>query len=62
MSIRLENHRASAEEYEMLKKLAETDRARADAICAAVFRSFRDVEYDPHIFRAARRELLKALS
>ena len=62
MSIRLENHRARAEEYEMLKKLAETDRARADAICAAVFRSFRDVEYDPHIFRAARRELLKALS
>lgn len=62
MSIRLENHRASAEEYEMLKKLAETDRARADAICDRVFRSFRDVEYDPHVFRAARRELLAALS
>ena len=51
-----------AEEYEMLKKLAETDRARADAICDRVFRSFRDVEYDPHVFRAARRELLAALS
>ena len=46
----------------MLRALAAKDKAKADAICAKVFRSFRDVEYDVAAFRAVRRELLEALS
>ncbi len=62
MSIRGEAQRESVEEYEMLCVLAKSDKTKADAICARVFRSFRDVEYDVSAFRAARRELLEALS
>ena len=62
LSARSEAQRESAEEYEMLKALAKKDKARADSICAKVFRSFCDVEYDVAKFRAARRELLEALS
>ena len=62
LSARSEAQRESAEEYEMLKALAKRDKARADSICAKVFRSFCDVEYDVAKFRAARRELLEALS
>ncbi len=61
MSVRLENYRASAEEYEMLRVLAETDQARADAICASVCRAFDDVDYDPRHFRAAKDALIRAL-
>ncbi|MGN1346316.1 MAG: DUF4091 domain-containing protein [Eubacteriales bacterium] len=62
MSIRLEAERESAEEYELLRELAKTDRALADDICSSVFRSFRDVEYDVARFTAAKRRLLEALS
>ena len=62
LSVRGEAQRESAEEYEMLRALAERDKDRADAICAKVFRSFKDAEYDIAAFRAARRELLEALS
>ena len=62
ISIRLEAERESAEEYEMLKKLAERDKPLADEICASVFRSFRDVEYDVGKFTAAKRRLLEELS
>ena len=62
LSARSEAQRESAEEYEMLKALAKKDKARADSICAKVFRSFCDVEYDVAKFRAARRELLEELS
>ena len=62
ISARLEAERESAEEYELLKKLAETDKPLADEICASVFRSFRDVEYDVGKFTAAKRRLLEALS
>ena len=62
MSIRLEAQRESAEEYELLRLLAEKDKAKADAICEKVFHSFRDVEYDVAKFTAAKRELLEALS
>lgn len=61
MSIRLENLRASAEEYELLKLLAESDRELADEICLSVFRSFKDVTYDVKLFRNARERLLRAL-
>ncbi len=60
MSVRLENQRASAEEFEMLTALSKKDKAKADAICTSVFRSFKDVEYDPHAFRKARNELIRA--
>ncbi len=50
------------EEYELLKALAAKDKALADEICDSVFRSFRDVEYDPAVFTAAKRRLLEALS
>lgn len=62
MSMQLEAQRRSAEEYELLRMLAEHDKARADEICAKGFRSFRDVEYDPNRFEAIRRELLAACS
>ena len=62
LSARFEAQRESAEEYECLRALAKKDKALADDICASVFRSFRDVEYDPKKFEAARRRLLAALS
>ncbi len=62
LSIRLEAQRESAEEYELLKTLAKTDKPLADEICESVFRSFSDVEYDVSAFTAARRRLLTALS
>lgn len=62
MSVRLENLRASAEEYELLRELAKTEKETADRICLSVFRTFRDVEHDPALFRAAREELLEAAS
>ena len=62
MSLRLENQRESAEEFELLRLLAQHDKAQADALCARGFRSFRDVEYDPMAFRALREELLAAVA
>lgn len=61
MSVRLENYRASAEEYELLQALAKKDRAKADAICASVCRAFNDVDYDPRHFRAAQHALIRAM-
>lgn len=62
MSIRLEAQREGAEEYELLRQLAEKDKDKADEICGSCFRSFSDVEYDPVKFRKARRNLLEAAS
>ena len=61
-SKRLEAERESAEEYELLCELAKTDKAKADAICESVFRSFKDVDYDVNRFLSVKRELLEALS
>lgn len=61
MSVRMENQRAGYEEYEMLRALACRNKELADTICAAGFRSFRDVEYDPLSFRTARNALIRAL-
>ncbi len=60
MSIRLENHRESAEEYSMLVTLAEKNKPLADSICAEVFESFRSVEFDAEKFEATRRRLIRA--
>ncbi|NLE14065.1 MAG: DUF4091 domain-containing protein [Clostridiales bacterium] len=62
MSIRLEAQREGAEEYELLSLLAKTDKAAADALCAKVFRSFKDVEYDIAVITDVKRSLLEALS
>lgn len=62
MSIRLESHRESAEEYELFRLLASKDKKAADEICESCFRSFNDVEFDPVKFNGARRRLLEAVS
>ncbi|MBE6938116.1 MAG: DUF4091 domain-containing protein [Ruminococcaceae bacterium] len=62
MSARLEAERVGAEDYELLRLLAEKDKSLADGICDRVFRSFADVEYDVSVYTAAKRELLEALS
>ncbi len=62
LSARGEAQRMGTEEYEMLSELAKTDKQTADEICQKVFRSFCDVEYDVAKFRAARVQLLEALS
>jgi hypothetical protein len=62
MSIRLEAERESIEDYELLKKLAETDKPLADEICETVFHSFKEVEYDVSRFTATKRRLLESLS
>ena len=62
LSARGEAQRMGAEECEMLLALAKTDKQTADEICHKVFRSFCDVEYDVAAFRAARKQLLEALS
>ncbi|MBQ4592890.1 MAG: DUF4091 domain-containing protein [Clostridia bacterium] len=62
MSIRLEAERESAEEYELLRELAKTDKAKADELCENVFQSFKDVEYDVAKFTANKKALLEALS
>ena len=58
MSIRLEAERESAEEYELLRELAKTDKAKADELCENVFQSFKDVEYDVAKFTANKKALL----
>lgn len=62
MSIRLEAQREGAEDYELLKALAEKDKLEADRICAECFTSFREVSYDVNSVIRAKRELLSALS
>ena len=62
MSIRLETEREGAEEYELLRVLAEKDKVAADEICESMFRSFKDVEDDVNRFIAAKKRLLEALS
>jgi len=64
-SIRSEAMLEGIQDYELLKRLAEADKAAADAICGKLVRfrgagySFRDGVDE---LRAARRELLEALS
>lgn len=58
MSMRLENHRESAEEYSMLCVIAEKHPEKAMDICQKVMRSFKDTELDPAKFALCRRELI----
>ena len=62
MSIRLEAQRQSAEDFELLRMLAQSDPEKADALCGRCFRSFNDVEYDINAFEAAKKEIYEAVS
>lgn len=62
ISARLEAQRESAEDYELLKYVAQRDKAEADAICDSVFHSFCDVEYDVNKYIDAKKKLLEAAS
>ena len=59
MSMRLEAHRESAEEYEILCAIAAKDKELADRLCSRGLRSFHDVTYDGRAFRALREELVQ---
>lgn len=59
MSMRLEAHRESAEDYEILKAIAKKDKGAADRICEKCFRKFNDVENDAALFGKARLEMLE---
>lgn len=60
-STRLEAHRIGFEDYELLKMLKAKEPQRVDNIIKKIIRSFSDYTKDPTSYRAARRELLKAL-
>ena len=62
MAMRLEAQRESAEEYELLKLLAEKNKKLADEICNECFKSFKDVEYDPVKFKKTKAKLLESLA
>lgn len=59
MSMRLENHRESAEEYAMLCVLAENNKDTAMRICKRAVRSFCDTELNAAVFKDIRRELIE---
>ena len=59
--MRAEVSRCGAEDYELLRALAEKDRSAADAICSAMLRAFDDCDNAPDAFDAAHDRLLDAL-
>jgi hypothetical protein len=61
-SIRHEAMRDGIADHELLSQLRERDPAAAERIQTKIVRSFTDYELDVKTFRAARRELLEALS
>lgn len=60
MSMRLEAQRRGAEEYEMLRVIADSDPRRAAELCERAFHSFCSVEYDPAAFDSLLREIMTA--
>ncbi len=58
---RLDATRAAAEDYELLRMLAEHDAELAYDIAGSVVRSFRDFAWDTAAIVSARRRLLQAL-
>jgi hypothetical protein len=49
-------------DYELLKMLAEKDRARADALAGQIVFSFNRYETDIETFRSIRKQILESLS
>ena len=62
MSMRLEAHRMSAEDFELLLMLAKKDKVNADALCERCFKSFNHVEYDINAFEKTKIDLYIAAS
>lgn len=60
-SMRLENQRAGAQDYELLTLLAVRNADLARDIADSVMRAFDDVELDPEAFERARKRVLDAL-
>lgn len=58
MSIRFENLRESAEEYEMLRSISEKNKKAADELCRRGLRKFNDAELDPCAFAKIREDLI----
>ncbi len=58
MSIRLENQRESAEEYEMLRIIAAKNKKSADDLCKRGLRRFNDAEYNPQVFAELLEDIL----
>lgn len=61
-SMRAENQRESAEEYELLRLLAKKDKKAADGLCSKLFRSFEDFDADVKKLRSVTREIMERLS
>jgi len=61
MSMRLEAQRESAEDYEILRAIAEKDKTAADELCGKCFRKFNDVENDAAVFDKVKIELFETL-
>ncbi len=59
---RFEAHRIGMEDAELLAMLKARDAKAAETIIAKVFRAYDDYEQDVSAYRAAKRELLAALS
>lgn len=60
ISMRLENHRESAEEYEMLRIIEKKDKALADSLCRRALTSFHNANYSLSDFTRLRSDLLDA--
>ena len=61
-SVRLETIRQGLEDLELLRLLARRDPMRSDAVARRLVRGFCDYDAEIPSYRAARRELLEALS
>ena len=61
-SVRLEAMRQGFEDLELLRLLARHDPSAAAALVRRVMRGFGDYTTDPQVYRAARRDLLVAVS
>lgn len=59
MSARLEAHREAAEEYEMLRIIAQHNKEVADRLCEECFKGYTDVEFSPLKFRRTRDDIIR---
>ena len=61
-SMRAEMARCGTEDYELLKALAATDKAKADALCGVVFRAFDDCDNEAVVFDNLHDKLVAAFA
>lgn len=62
MAMRLETHRASAEDFELLKIIEKKDKELADNLCNECFKSFNNIEYNISSFEDCRKKILEEAS